>query len=152
MNGGQNDLLLVYEGSDLALHAVTRDAASKGWSTPALVDDAAQPAETPAVASMSNGRAMLVFKATNGQPFYSIFDPAQSRPWSAPAELVMGKNPTVKSTPAIAPSNCGAEIVVAYAEDGLGVSIVRYSAGSWAGPYPVGGMTKATYVGVGELP
>jgi len=152
MNGGTKDLLMVYIGSDLALHSVTREASNKAWNTPVLVDDAAQPSEAPAVAPMSNGRAMAVWKASNGQAFYSVYDPTLAAPWSAPAELVAGQNPLVTGTPAIAESKCGADLVVAYSEDGGDVSIMRYTAGNWAGPFTVCGMSKLTFVGVGELP
>jgi hypothetical protein len=102
---------------------------------------------------MSNGRAMAIWKASNGQAFYSIYDPTLAAPWSPPAELVAGANPTVTGTPAIAESKCGADIVVAYSADGGGdVSIMRYAGTAWSGPFVVGGMNKMTYVGVAELP
>jgi hypothetical protein len=153
MNGGSKDLLMVYTGSDLALHSVTRDASNKAWNTPVLVDDSAQPSDSPAVAPMSNGRAMVVWKASNGQAFWSLYDPTLAAPWSAPAELVLGANPMVTGTPAIAEGKCGsAEIVVAYSEQGGDVSVLTYAGGQWTGPFAVGGMSKLTYVGVAELP
>ncbi len=152
MNGGSADLIMLYTGTDFALHSVTRAASNKAWSSPVVVDDSAQPIEPPAVVEMANGRAMVVWKASNDQAFYSIYDPGAAMPWSAPAGIVPNKNPTVTSTPAIAESKCGAEIVLAYSEQGGGVSLMRYASGAWKGPYPVGGMSNVTYVGVGELP
>jgi hypothetical protein len=152
MNGGTKDLLMVYIGGDLALHSVTREASNKAWNAPIIVDDSAQPNEPPAVAPMSNGRAMTIWKSPNGQPFYSIYDPTLAAPWSAPAELVAGANPAVTGTPAIAESKCGADVVVAYSEAGGNVSIMRYAGGAWSGPFAVGGMSKLTFVGVAELP
>ena len=69
------------------------------------------------------------------------------------AELVAGKNPELASVPSITRGGCGSDATIAYAQktDGL-VKIVRYVGGAMTGPYDVGGLSKATWVGVGELP
>ncbi len=153
MNGGLKDLMIAYTGSDLALHTVTRESSNKAWNTSVLVNDTAQTNDTPALIGLPAGKALLVWRAVSKQAFYSVFDPSKVTPWTAPAELVAGANPTLASTPVVAPSKCGgADAVIAYAEVGGGVSVMHFTAGAFAGPYPVPGMTKLTYLGVGELP
>jgi hypothetical protein len=138
---------------DLALHSVTREASNKVWNTAALIDDTAQTNDTPAVAALPGGKAIAIWRAVNKLAFYSIFDPGKVSPWSAPAELVAGANPALAATPVVAPAKCdGSDAVVAFSVEGAGVSVMHYAGGAWTGPFPVGGMNKLTYVGVGELP
>jgi hypothetical protein len=153
MDGGTKDLLLVYVGADLLLHSTTREQSNKAWNTAILVDSAASPNEPPELAPMPNGRAMLVFKASNNQAYFSVYDPTKTKPWSVPAELVAGKNPVVVNTPSVVEGHCGSDATVAYSEVGAGVSLMRYdAAGAWTGPFAVPGLTGMTFVGAGELP
>jgi hypothetical protein len=152
MNGGAKDLMIAYTGSDLALHTVTRESSNKAWNTSVLVSDTAQTNDPPGLVALPGGKALIVWRAVDKHAFYSIFDPSKVSPWSPPAELVAGANPTLAAPPVVAPAKCGgADAVIAYAEDGGGVSVLHYTAGVFAGPYAVPGMTKLTYLGVGEL-
>jgi hypothetical protein len=146
--GGTRDELLVYAGNDLLLHVAARTSGSN-WNTAILFDTAATSTEL-ALQSLPGGKALLVYKASNNQGYYSVW--SASTGFAAPAELVPGKNPELASVPSLTRGQCGSDATIAYAQkDGL-VKILRYTAGTFAGPYDVGGLTKATYVGVGELP
>ena len=153
MDGGGKDLLLVYVGTDLLLHSAARDGSTKAWAAPQLVDSAASPSEPPELAPMTNGRAMLVWKGADGRPYFSVFDATKPKPWSIPAELVAGRNPTVRTAPAVVEGRCGSDATVTYVEQGGSVNVLRYEAsGSWTGPFVVPAMTGMTFAGVGELP
>lgn len=147
---GAHDLLLVYQGADLVLRYLLRNAATKAWSTPAIIDTTASADDRPELAPMTNGRAMLVWTA-NGHPFFSAFD-ASAKKWTLPSSILVGKNPAVVSTPTVTMGRCGSEATAAYAESDGNVAVVQYANGAWNGPYPVTGLTKMTFVGVGELP
>jgi hypothetical protein len=151
--GGAKDLLLVYTGDDILLHYVTRDSATHTWGTAAVVDSAAatagaNPSET-SLASMPGGKAMLVWRGSNNAGYYSVWDPAKG--FAAPQELLAG-DPELASSPVVTRGTCGSDVTVAYAKKDGGVELMRYAGGTWNGPFTVGGITKATYVGVGEMP
>jgi hypothetical protein len=153
MNGGTKDLIAIYTGTDLALHSVTRESSNKAWNVAVKVDDTAQTNDTPTVVSLPGGKAMVIWRAVSKQAFYSVLDPSKVNPWSPPAELVAGANPVLAATPVAAPGKCsGSDAVIAYAEDGKGVSLLEYTGGTFSGPFPVTGMDKLVYLGVGELP
>jgi hypothetical protein len=151
--GGAQDLLLVYEAKDNVLHYVTRDATTHSWGVPAVVDTAAitagARASEMALASMPAGKAMLVWRASNDAGYFSVWDPGAG--WSAPEELLSGA-PELASSPAVTRGQCGSDVTVAYAKLNGAVEILRYTNRAWDGPFPIGGIPKATYVGVGELP
>jgi hypothetical protein len=147
--GGTRDQLMVYAGKDLLLHVAARVATNKAWNAPILFDTAASSTEL-ALQALPGGKAMLVYKASNSQGYYAIWDAATG--FGPPAELLAGKNQELASVPSITRGQCGSDATIAYAQkDGL-VKILRYSGGVMNGPYDVGGLTKATFVGVGELP
>ena len=153
MDGGTKDLLLVYVGTDLLLHFTVREASTKVWGAASLVDSAASPSDAPELAQMPNGRAMLVFKGTDGHAFFTVFDPTKPKPWSIPAPVVATKNPEVLATPTVIKGRCGSDATVTYVEKGGAVNVIRYeSNGSWTGPVTVPGMTGMTFAGAGELP
>ncbi len=151
--GGAKDLLLVYTGNDILLHWVTRDSATHNWGTPAVVDSAAATAgassSETSLAAMPGGKAMLVWRGSNNAGYYSIWDP--SKGFAAPQELLSG-DPELASSPVVTRGACGSDVTVAYAKKAGGVELMRYAGGTWSGPFTVGGITKATYVGVGEMP
>jgi hypothetical protein len=150
-NGGTHDLMMVYTGSDLALHSVTRTASNKAWNSPIIVDNSAQPSGTTSVAPMTNGRAMAVYVGANSKPYWTVYDPTKVTPWSAPAELVAGKNPLVASVPVVVEGKCGAaDATAVYADQAGGVHVMRFVSGAWSGPFAVPGIAKASWVGVGE--
>jgi hypothetical protein len=147
--GGTRDELMVYPGKDLLLHVAARVATNKAWNAAILFDTAASSTEL-ALQALPGGKAMLVYKASNGQGYYAVWDATTG--FAPPAELVPGQNPELASVPSITRGQCGSDATIAYAQkDGL-VKILRYSAGAMSGPFDVPGLTKATYVGVGELP
>ena len=151
--GGASDLLMVYTGSDLVLHGVTRTSTGHVWGAPVVVDTAATPASTASettLVAMPGGRAMLLYRATNNRGYYSVWDPQTG--FAPPKEMLAGKNPELASAPAATRGHCGSDVTVAYAKVNGGVEILRYGGTAWSGPYAVGGITKATFVGVGELP
>jgi hypothetical protein len=151
LDGGAHDLMMVYTGSDLALHSVARTASNKAWNTPIIVDNSAQPSGTTNVSPMTNGRAMAIYVGTNGKPYWSAYDPTKVTPWSAPSELVVGKNPLVAGVPAVVEGKCGAaDATAVYADQAGGVYVMRFANGVWSGPFAVPGIAKASWVGVGE--
>lgn len=147
--GGPKDLLMVYSGADLLMHVATREASNKVWNTSTLFDTAASSTEM-ALAALPGGKAMLVYRASNKQGYYSVWSLATG--FGLPAELVAGKNPELASAPSMTRGQCGSDATLAYAQsDGL-VRILRYTAGALNGPFEVAGIPRATFVGVGELP
>jgi hypothetical protein len=147
--GGTRDELMVYTGKDLLLHVAARVATNKAWNAAILFDTAASSTEL-ALQALPGGKALLVYKASNNQGYYAVWDAATG--FGAPAELLPGKNQELASVPSITRGQCGSDATIAYAQkDGL-VKILRFTGGALTGPYDVGGLTKATYVGVGELP
>jgi hypothetical protein len=147
--GGTRDELMVFTGKDLLLHVAARVATNKAWNAAILFDTAASSTEL-ALQALPGGKAMLVYKASNGQGYYAVWD--ANTGFAAPAELLPGKNPELASVPSITRGQCGSDATIAYAQKDGFVKILRYSGGVLSGPYDVGGLTKATYVGVGELP
>lgn len=150
-SGVTKDMLMVYSGSDLLMHVATRTASNKVWNAPILFDTAASSSDI-AMIGLPNGKAMLVYKASNGQGYYSVW--AEGTGFGPPAELVAGKNPEIAAVPGLTRTRCGSgDATIAYAQkaDGL-VKILRFSGTTMSGPFDVGGITKVTHVGVGELP
>lgn len=146
---GTRNELLVYAGSDLLIHVVARVSSNNNWNAPILFDTAASSTDF-ALQALPGGKAMLVYRAANNQAYYAVW--AESTGFGPPVPLVDGTNPELASVPSIARGQCGSDVTIAYAQkDGL-VKLLRYSAGTMTGPFDVGGITKATWVGVGELP
>lgn len=153
LNAGAEDLLIAYVGNDLLLHSVARSGSS--WGAPLLIDTAASPDGPPNLVAMSKGRALLSWRAADGTPFYSVYDPAKSPRWTQVTGLFPQKNLLVTTAPTLAPGRCGGEVTATYVDSdgnvGLGFFITGL-AGDWRGPYPVPGLTKMTFAGAGEVP
>jgi hypothetical protein len=148
--GAAKDLLLVWTETDNLLHAAVRDATSHAWSADMLIDSAAAATDV-AAASLANGNAIVVYRASNGQAYTTTYDAAKG--FSPPQELVAGANPPLAGVPSITRGRCGSDATVAYAQASDGaVKIVRLVSGAWTGPFDVPGIPKAAWVGVGELP
>lgn len=147
---GTKDMLMVYVGQDLVLHASSRSASNKAWSAPAIVDDAAISIEMNLV-PLPNGGALLTYLGSNDEPYVSTWDPSTGK-FSPPAELIPGNNPVLASAPSLVRGACNGDVLVAYAEKKGGVSILSYANGKSSGPYAVTGIPAASWVGVGELP
>ena len=146
---GTSDELMVYAGQDLLLHVSTRAASNKVWSAAILFDTAASSTEL-ALAQLPGGKAMLVYRTSAKKGFYSVWAPGTG--FSTPAELVAGKNPDIASVPSVIRGQCGSDATIAYAQKDGTVKILKYTGTTMAGPFDVGGITKASWVGVGELP
>jgi len=95
---GASDLLVVYVASDTKLMAMTRAAGT--WSAPAIVDANAFTNDPPALAAMSNGRAVLAYRGSDGKAYASTYDPSGAAPWSAPVSFSGGA--TLASVPSVA--------------------------------------------------
>jgi hypothetical protein len=146
---GGRDALLVYAGSDLLIHVAARASSNHNWNPPILFDTAASSTDF-ALQALPGGKAILIYRDASNKAFYSVW--AEATGFGPPAPLVTGTNPELASVPSIARGTCGSDVTIAYAQkDGL-VKLLRYSAGTMTGPFDVGGITKATWVGVGELP
>jgi hypothetical protein len=147
--GGMRDALLAYAGSDLLIHVAARVSSNHQWNAPILFDTAASSTDL-ALQALPGGKAMLVYRDASNKAFYSVW--AEATGFGPPLPLVSGTNPELASVPSMARGTCGSDVTIAYAQkDGL-VKILRYAAGTMSGPFDVGGITKATWVGVGEMP
>ena len=153
LEGGASDLLVVYASAvDFKLHSVARDAGTKSWSAPLLIDANAYTADPVSLAPMKGGRAMLIYRGGNSKPYYSVYDPVANAaaPWSVLAELVTAANPTVVSSPGVAMGACGEDAVAVFAQDNGAVAVQRFIAGTWTPPAAVPGLLNFTDVGVAE--
>jgi hypothetical protein len=147
--GGARNELLVYAGSDLLIHVAARNSSNGSWNAPILFDTAASATDF-ALQALPGGKAMLVYRDGNNKGFYSVW--ADTTGFGPPLPLVTGTNPDLASVPSVARGQCGSDVTIAYAQKDGAVKLLRYSAGTMTGPFEVGGITKATWVGVGELP
>ncbi len=148
--GASRDLLLVWTESDNLLHFAARNSLNPTWSADMIVDSAAASTEAT-LTSLADGTALLVYRGSNNQGYFSIYDPDKG--FSPPAELVPGKNPELASVPSITRGRCGSAATLVYAQKSDGaVKVLRLVNGAWQGPFDVGGIPQADWVGVGELP
>jgi hypothetical protein len=151
MDSGAKDLVVVYESAaDTKLYSFARDASSKQWSGPTLVNATAFTHEAATLAPMAGGRAIVAWRGTDGLGYTSAFD-ASAGAWTAPVPLVAGTNPPVASAPSLAPGNCGDDAVAAAVSNG-GVIVARYAGGAWRAPVTVAGISGAQFVGVATGP
>jgi hypothetical protein len=151
LSGGPDELLIVYIGSDLALHWTSRATGGSAFTAPAVVDPGAVPAGDPSIASMSKGRAMLVWRAVNASPFFSVYDPAANPKWTSPAPY-FANNPHIDRSPSVSTGKCASDATSAYVDSDGTVFVALFSDKAWTGPYLVPGLTKMTYAAVGEVP
>jgi hypothetical protein len=155
LNGGADDALVVFaRNGDYKIMSTSHSGS--GWSTPVLVDANAflsgATNEPVALAALPNGKAVLVFRGTDSKPYVSFYDPMAMPPWTAPGALVSGTNPDVSSLPSIAPGVCGADIVVAFVESGMGVKLTKLTGTTWSAPELVPQSSAAAYVAVATHP
>ena len=153
LSDGTHDLLVVYASAgDYKLRSAARDAKTKVWSTPILIDPNAYTTDPVSIAPMKGGRAMLIYRGANLKPYFSVYDPVASAaaPWSVLAELVTAANPTVASSPAVAMGACGEDAVAVFAQDNGAVAIQRFVGGTWTLPAAVPGLLNFTDVGIAE--
>ncbi len=146
--GGASDLLAVYvdgegsgSGNNLHLFFVTRSAAQKTWSAPAMVNANAFTQGAPALTAMSGGRALLAWLGQSGGIYASVLDAGV---WSTPAAITSA---TPSSTPALAPGVCGDDAVAAYLSAGT-VYTTHFASGAWTSPAALVGASGVTSVAI----
>ena len=149
LSGGASELLAAYlRVTDYKVMAVARTSGT--WGTPMLIDTNAYSNDPLAVAALPGGKALIVFRGSDDKPYFTAWDGAST--WTAPAAVLATGNPTVASTPSIAPGVCGADAIVAWAESGGGVRYASFAGGSFGAPQAVAGTSGAKFVAVGTLP
>jgi len=133
--------------NDYKVMAVARTAGT--WGTPMQIDANAYSNDPVALGALPGGKAIVVFRGSDGKPYFSTWDGATT--WTAPAPVV-SNDPAIASVPSIAPGVCGADALVAFAESGGGVAIAPFSGGAFGAPQPVAGTSGAKFVAIGTLP
>ncbi len=149
LSGGSSELLAAYlRVNDYKVMTVARTGGA--WGTPMLVDANAYSNNPVALAALPGGKALVVFRGSDGKPYFSVWDGASA--WTAPAPIVGGNDPVIASVPSLAPGVCGADAVVAFAVSGGGIELASFTAGSFGAPVAVAGTSGAKFVAVGTLP
>lgn len=146
---GPRDLLMVYVGQDLLLRAMTRDATTKAWGSPYLVDSAAHAIETSLVA-LPGGGALLAYLGANDTAYFTTWD--SSKGFAPPREMLPGKNPQLATVPALARGGCEGDVLVTYAEKAGGVKLLTLAGPDTRGPYDVVGIPTVTWAAAGQIP
>ncbi len=141
------DLLAVYlRKADFKIMSSARTSAT--WEVnPMLLDATAYTNDPVALTALGGGRALLVYRGSNTQPYFSVYDPKKTPAWTVPAPL-LPSNPMIASTPSVALGVCGDDAIVAYAKVGGGVELAHFSGGTFAGPDLVMGTTGATQAAI----
>jgi len=148
LSGGTSDLLIVYADPGGVLYFTSRSAGT--WSAAAVIDATAFTDAAPSLVALSGGRAMMAYLGTNGLPYFSVYDPANTPAWTSPASI--GTDPPgVSSPPAVAPGVCGDEVVAVLTE-AAGVACLSYAAGAWQSPTMLPGTAGMTFAAVGSQP
>jgi hypothetical protein len=148
LTGGSGDALVVYASASGTLDWTTRSGGT--WSTPTAVDTSAFTGNAPTLVALSGGRAMMAYLGTDRHPYFSVYAPAATPPWTAPAPLGTG-SPTLTSPPSLAPGVCGDEAIAVLAE-ASGVTTTRYAGGAWSAPALIGGTAGMTFATVASQP
>jgi hypothetical protein len=149
-NGGAYDLFVVFvHQGDFKLYWSGRAAGA--WSAPALIDVNAYTSYPVALAPLPAGHFVMLYEGSNQAPYYSLYDPAATPPWTAPRALVTGTSPILPSPPTVAAGVCGYDAVATYAGTAA-VQVVTLSGGTWSVPSPIAGTTGATFAAVATSP
>ena len=151
LTGGTQELLAVYlRKGDFKIMSVARSGGV--WDgNPVLVDVNAFSSDALALAPMGSGRALLAYRGSNQQPYFSVYDPAKSPAWTAPAALYVS-NPTIASPPSLAAGICADAAVIAYAKLAGGVEIAHFDGAKFGPPVSVAGTSSATFVAIATRP
>jgi hypothetical protein len=148
LTGGTSAALAVYSNpSGLLYFSSENDGA---WSAPAVVEASAFTHAAPSVVALAGGGAMMAYLGTNELPYFSLYEPASTPPWTSPAPLGSSGS-TLLSIPALAPGVCGDEAMAALTTP-LGVSVLAYSMGAWSSPTLLPGTAGMTYASVASQP
>jgi len=149
------DLLMAYVGTSKQLLVTSRDAQSKQWKAPVILD-AATDATSPRLLSLPGGRAILAWTTPNDELVYRSYDLA-SDSFSNQSPFVAGQRIDAASSPSLVRARCGgAEAMVTYVNKTSGkVQLLRYGNQKWEGPFDVPidpGTNALTFAGAAEVP
>jgi hypothetical protein len=148
LSGGTSDTLVVYADPAGTLYFTSRSAGT--WSAPAVIDVKAFTNSSPSLAPLSDGRAVMAYLGTNQLPYFSVFDPVATPPWTSPAGIGTSGTP-LTSPPSIAPGVCGDDAVAVLAWP-TGVAAVRYAGGAWLPATVLPGTAGMTFASVATQP
>jgi hypothetical protein len=153
LTGGTDDLLTVFLKQDTQpfLYWAVRDRTSKTWSAALPIDTDAATYESPELAPMPGGRAVMMWRGTNGKAYFNTYDPAATPRWRQHAFLVTS-NTAIASPPTIATGVCGDDAIAAYPLAGGPVQVTRLKGNTWAAPESVGTLTNLGFAAIATLP
>ncbi len=147
MNGGTSDAMIAFlRLGDFKISYVTRVASA--WSSAKILDTTAYANDRLGLAPLPGGRAVLVYRGSDGKPYFSVYDATAVPEWTLPAPLVAGTNPQIAGVPAIAPGACGDEAVAALAIAGGDVLVTRFVGGVWTSPAAITGTGSSTSLAI----
>jgi hypothetical protein len=157
VDGGTTDLIVIYvdgEGSgspnNLHLFYVLRNASTKAWSSPAMVDVNAytNAGDAPTLTALSGGRALVAWQGYSGGAYGSVFTAGASSAWSTPFEITSA---TTTSAPSLAPGVCGDDAEAAYVSN-ANVYTTHFAGGIWTAPTALAGGAGATAAAIATSP
>lgn len=147
-----SDALVVYPHSDgLLMYGVLGPSAWK----PVLAavynttGASARSSATVSLAPLPNGGAVLVYVDDAKKPWFSLYTPGATPPWTTPQAFPAA---AVASTPQVARGVCGDDAVAVYTTPGAGgAHVVSLRAGAWTAPVNVGA-AGAAYAAIATQP
>jgi hypothetical protein len=140
LNGGAADAMVAFlRVTDFKVSFATRTSGT--WSTPAILDTTIYSSDPVALAPMSGGRALLVFRGSDNVAYFSTYSGSA---WSLPAQPVLSSKPALSGPPAAAAGACGDDAVVVLPVSGSDALVVSYTGGAWSAPSALTGATSAT--------
>lgn len=146
-DAGAGDILAVYASAADAAAAVEYTVHSPGsgrgsWSAPAPVTlGEVTPVEAVSLAALSGGRVVMVFRGSNANGFFSLYDPSANPRWTTSLPIASGIG-ALGSIPSVAAagsaSACGVDAIAALAT-ASGIELVPLQSGVWGSPVLVPG-------------
>lgn len=119
------------------------------WSTPAVVPGATT-AESPVVAPLAMGGAMLGYKGTDQLLYTARLSAGDAPTWANPVSGAGAANPMLISAPALARGAIGAEAELIYLDQNYTVYSSRLVAGAWTTPGLTG--SASTHISMATVP
>jgi hypothetical protein len=158
LSGGTADLMMAYlrcptSGcTTLQVFWTVRTASTSAWSAPTQVPNGVITADPVALAPLPNGGAMLAFRGTNGKLYAMPYSAATG--WGSTAPVNLAPAATIPSPPALVKGVGAADVELAFVDgaDMGRVKHMRFSAGTWTGPDPVGAATGLARVALASGP
>ncbi len=149
LTGGPDDLLAIYlaQGAQPFIYYAVRNAVTKVWSAALPIDSDAASNDAPTLAALDAGRAVLMWRGTNGMAYFNTYDPANAPPWRQHAFLVTSTT-AIASPPTVAAGGCGDDAIAAYALAGGDVQVTRLRGTTWSAPETVAGLGASTYASI----